>query len=233
MQHYAEIQTLKQREDIKFSTIWEKATIGDSIGIELTKPRTASNSRFRSNAGCDHSGSTIDYYRRNVYYPFIDHCVQQFKDRFPNTSQSLFVGYKLLPSKLPYLTKEDVKGIEEFYGPYLPDRPSFEGEVEKWKIKFDQRESPSVLSKYSLSDALKDADKEFFPNIHGMMKLILTLPVGSVPCERSFSAMRRLKDWSRSESRTNGLALLYTHRDMEVNHERFDATGHRKIGSLY
>ena len=38
---------LKQHEDIKFSTIWEKATIiGDSIGIELTKIRTASNSRF-------------------------------------------------------------------------------------------------------------------------------------------------------------------------------------------
>ena len=100
----------------------------------------------------------------------------------PSTS----VDPKLLPSKLPYLTKEDVKGIEEFYGPDLPDRPSFEGEVEKWKIKFDQRESPSVLSKYSLSDAHKDADKEFFPNIHEIMKLILTLPQGSVPCERSF-----------------------------------------------
>ena len=72
----------------------------------------------------------------------------------------------------------------------VPTRPSFEGEVEKWKIKFDQRESPSVLSKYSLSDALKDADKEFSPNIHEIMKLILTLPVGSVPCEHSFSAMR-------------------------------------------
>ena len=97
-------------------------------------------------------------------------------------SQTLLSHY----SKLPYLTKEDVKGIEEFYGPDLPDRPSFEGEVEKWKIIFDQRESPSVLSKYSLSDALKDADKEFFPNIHEIMKLILTLPVGSVLCEHSF-----------------------------------------------
>ena len=45
---------LKQHEDIKFSTIWEKATIiGDSIGIELTKPRTASNSKFRSNSHMD------------------------------------------------------------------------------------------------------------------------------------------------------------------------------------
>ena len=61
------MQNMKQREDIKFGTIWGKTTIiGDSIGIELTKPRKASNSKFRSNAGCDHSGITIDYYRRNV-----------------------------------------------------------------------------------------------------------------------------------------------------------------------
>ena len=83
------------------------------------------------------------------------------------------------------------------------------------------------------------ADAEFFPNIHEIMKLILTIPVGSVPCERSFSAMRRLKDWSRSsmtENRLCGLALLYTHRDMEVNLDnvlaRFDACRHRRIGSL-
>ena len=68
----------------------------------------------------------------------------------------------------------DVKAIEEFYGPDLPIRLCFEGEVEKWKVKFDERESLSVLSKYSLSDALKHSDKEFFPSIHEVMKLILT-----------------------------------------------------------
>ena len=45
---------------MKFSTIiWDKVTIIG--GIEHTKPRTASNSRFRSNTGCDRSGSTIDH----------------------------------------------------------------------------------------------------------------------------------------------------------------------------
>ena len=73
---------------------------------------------------------------------------------------------------------------------------------------------------HTLLDTLKLADANFFPNVHEIIKLILTIPVGAVPCERSFSAMRRLKDWSRTsmaESRLCGLALLYTHRDMTVN----------------
>ena len=51
---------LKQRENMKFiAIVWDKATIIG--GIEHTKPRTVSNSRSRSSAGCDRSGSTIDH----------------------------------------------------------------------------------------------------------------------------------------------------------------------------
>ena len=65
-------------------------------------------------------------------------------------------------------------------------------------------------------EALQLADRDFFPNIHEIFKLILTSPVGSVPCECSFSMLRRRKDWSRptmTEDRLVGLAMLYTHRD--------------------
>ena len=42
--------------------------------------------------------------------------------------------------------------------------------------------------------------------------------MGSVSCERSFSALRRLKLWTRSsmtEERLSGLAMLLIHRDTE------------------
>ena len=47
-----------------------------------------------------------------------------------------------------------------------------------------------VNDKYPLQTALKIADKEFFPNLHAILSSILTLPVGSVCCERSFSSLR-------------------------------------------
>ncbi len=231
---------LLQRQESKFDVLWEKATaIADTIDIVLSKPRTVACSRFRSNAGSELDSGAMEYYRRNVYYPFIDHCVSQFNERFPATAESLFLWYKLLPSKMCSLTEGDIVAIEQFYGPDLPDKVAFKCEVEKWKVMVSQTDNSS-MPKHALSAALQAADSDFSPNIHEIMRLILTLPVGSVPCERSSSAMRRLKDWSRStmtESRLNGLALLYTHRGMEVNYEnvlrRFDATGHRRIGSLF
>ena len=51
---------------------------------------------------------------------------------------------------------------------------------------------------HPLHTALKIADKEFFPNLHAILSSILTLPVGSVCCERSFSSLRRLKTCKRS-----------------------------------
>ena len=47
-----------------------------------------------------------------------------------------------------------------------------------------------------------------------LIKFYLTIPVGSVSCERSFSALRRLKLWTRSmEERLSGLAMPLIHRD--------------------
>lgn len=132
------------------------------------------------------------------------------------------------------MTSADLVSIEEHYGPDMPDREGFQYEVEVWKTHCAAHEQVG-----SVIEALLLADSEFFPNVHEIFKLILTLPIGTVPCERSFSAMRRLKDWSRStmkENRLCGLALLYIHRDMDVSRENiiksYDSTGHWRIGQL-
>jgi hypothetical protein len=99
------------------------------------------------------------------------------------------------------------------YGYFAPDLPSEANFNEVWKNKCAGL-SPIQRGNFQLIEAFKLADR-LFPNIHEIFKLILTAPVGSVPCERSFSALRRLKDWSRSTMTENrlGLAMLYPHRD--------------------
>lgn len=79
--------------------------IADSVDVVLSKPRVASCSRYRNNAGGCESDNAVEYYRINVYFPFIDHC------------ESLFLRYKLLPSKISSLTEDDIDAIEQFYGP--------------------------------------------------------------------------------------------------------------------
>lgn len=40
-----------------------------------------------------------------------------------------------------------------------------------------------------------DENKVFYPNIHTILLVLLSLPVGSCSCEQSLSALRRLKTW--------------------------------------
>ena len=57
-----------------------------------------------------------------------------------------------------------------------------------------------------------------FPTINKILIIFLTIPVGSVSCERSFSALHRLKLWTRSsmtEESLSALAMLLIHRDTE------------------
>ena len=62
---------------------------------------------------------------------------------------------------------------------------------------------------------MSDCSAQEFPAIHKVLSIFLTTPVGSVSCERSFSALRRLKIWTRSsmtEDRLSGLIILFIHR---------------------
>ena len=53
--------------------------------------------------------------------------------------------------------------------------------------------------------------------------VVATLPVTSCSCERSCSTLRRLKTFNRTtimlDERLNGLAFLYVHRQVPVDHD--------------
>ena len=57
-----------------------------------------------------------------------------------------------------------------------------------------------------------------FENIKVALLILGTLPITSCECERSISALRRLKNYSRStmvDDRLNGLALMHIHHEIE------------------
>ena len=111
---------------------------------------------------------------------------------------------------------------------------SFGPEVLRWKQKFLTLNTDEL----ELVDIVNITDKIFYPTIYTILSLLVTLPVGSCTCERSFSALRRLKTWSRTsmgEDRLNGLALRHIHHPLisqldplEVL-KQWDASLHRRI----
>lgn len=61
-----------------------------------------------------------------------------------------------------------------------------------------------------------------YPSVNKLLQILATLPVTSCTAERSFSTLKYLKSYLRnttSETRLNGLALLYVHKDILVNSE--------------
>ena len=75
----------------------------------------------------------------------------------------------------------------------------------------------------SVSEALELCEASFYPHVHKLLTILMTLPVSSASAERSFSVVRRLKTWLRtnmSQVRMVGLALLHMHRDINVTTEQ-------------
>ena len=230
---------ISKRTNEDFQKIFQRARIvAQSVDCSLEIPRQVARQQHRANAPAT---TPFEYWRINLFFPFIDHLMTQFDERFPDSSRNMYLGYYLIPKYLPQLDDEELKAIRESYQADLPQFHSFEQEFLRWRNmtrKFD------VNDKYPLQTALKIADKEFFPNLHAILSSILTLPVGSVCCERSFSSLRRLKKWERStmgQEHLCGLALLHIHKDKVDSTEgfdervlkRWDATGHRKIRKLW
>jgi hypothetical protein len=68
-------------------------------------------------------------------------------------------------------------------------------------------------------ETLKHCD-EFFPIIKTLLYLYTTIPVTTASVERSFSSLRRLKNYLRStmgQERLNDLVVLNIHKNIPIN----------------
>ena len=110
-------------------------------------------------------------------------------------------------------------------------------QLRRWKMENKNSDGKQIQS---LQQAVSHCSKEFNPRIATILQLLLTLPVGSCSCERSFSSLRRLETWSRTgmaNARLNGLALAYIHKPTEIDSssvlKRWNASGHRRIALAF
>ena len=138
-----------------------------SKNSEISKPRTPNFSRFRGNAGVDSNEDSSEtdscgcYFRRNIYYPFLDHCISEFENCFPDPSKSIFVGCKLIPNNALAVSTEELESKYGYFAPDLPSEATFKAEFEVWKNTCASL-TPTQRCNFRLIEALKLADKDFF-----------------------------------------------------------------------
>ncbi|XP_047144703.1 52 kDa repressor of the inhibitor of the protein kinase-like [Hydra vulgaris] len=72
----------------------------------------------------------------------------------------------------------------------------------------------------TISDSLQKFDGYTFPNISTILRILCTVPVTTCTCERSLSALKRIKTSLRNsmtDDRLNGISMLHIHRDVEID----------------
>ncbi|KAK7132902.1 hypothetical protein R3I93_019224 [Phoxinus phoxinus] len=220
-----------QRNEQGFSPCFQKATaLANSVDVVPTKRRISVKQNYRPNVSTE---SVEDHYRVNLFYPFIDHITTELDERFSESNEPALLAAYLVPKSLKKLSEEREQRMVKWYHEDLPYPNTVDQEVECWRHKFHSEDG--VLPASAL-ETLKTTQMAFFPNIQCMLKIFLTLPVTTCECERSFSAMRRLKTWLRSSmssERLTGLALMHVHQKVKLDKERvlrrWDASGHRRI----
>ena len=87
-------------------------------------------------------------------------------------------------------------------------------EVKEFKKK---TESSSVYEARKAYQAMDDLERNFYPQVFLLLRILLVCPISSSACERSFSTLRRLKTWLRNrlgQERLNSNTVCVIHKEL-------------------
>lgn len=155
--------------------------------------------------------------------PLLDSILQDFKDIFGQDNLSALTLNILVPINLVKCSNLLDMKINDIYNNFKLVLDDVSLTTLKCEIYIYQK---TIVQNIPLDetalDALDHCDQVYFPYVYKLLKILVTLLVSIATAERSFSTLRLLKTWLRSnmgEERLNGLALLYIHKNMELNLE--------------
>ena len=187
------------------------------------------------------STSPWEHHLRNYSIPFYDHLSAEFHNRFNPESRK---GIEIL-ALLPGIIKEtgNVQHVVDglmFLEKNMPNVSSLRAELKGWQRYLRITEPTQSSSSPNLTECLEHADEDIFPNIHTLLRIGCTLPVGSWDAERSFPCLRRVKTYlgnRMGEDRLSGLTVTNMNHGMEIDLETvcqmFIERNKRKMFSSY
>ena len=141
------IETLKNvvmihRNNIDFHhSCWyrEAVSLATKVGIKEGTPRITGKQTCRENHP---SSSTIDYYKKALTIPVLDHVNKELKTRFNSETIISYKGLVVVPAQMfslickvgsLYFWKDEFRAFTSFYEDDLPNPLALEAEMELWK----------------------------------------------------------------------------------------------------
>ena len=193
------------------------------VKVYEIKPHTVAIQRNRNNIP---SESVSDYFKKVVTIPLLDYVTIQLKERFDSVFVMAYSGLVIIPSKIISLVHKNVSWREKFrqfaifHESDSPCYKALDAELDFWETYWLNNTSchpDNILS------TLKSINFSSFSNIKICLRILGTLPVTTCTCERSFSSMRRLKNYTHStivSERLNGIALMHVPQEIIRDIER-------------
>ena len=211
-----------QRTDVdnNFHLIFTQSIrMADKVGATVMMPRIASRQQHRNNT---EAHDPEQYYKRTIAIPLLDHIIASIEKQFSQHTTIATSLLGLVPSVFCSESEAslDIESVVSMYETDLHSPELLEMELARWKRRYKSR--PEEKRPTTPASAIKDCDKESFPNIFVLLQIACTLPVTSCECERSASTLRRLNNYLRAsmgKSRMSHLALLHMHYDTPVDLE--------------
>ncbi|XP_037505376.1 52 kDa repressor of the inhibitor of the protein kinase-like [Rhipicephalus sanguineus] len=226
----AVLNAQRRNSEEAFTPLYQQAvTLADELETELRLPRITKRQSYRSNTPALDPES---FYRTSVYIPLLDNVLVDLKWRFNEDTFGVCELFLFMPSQLlNTISPEDetkiVTQISQRYGSLVRHGPIsasvIAAELRLWREKWKREREEGAAIPATAIEAFCTCDVDIFPSIKALLQILATLPVSIASAERSFSTLRRLKTWLRSqmsETRLTGLALLHTHRDIPVDCEK-------------
>jgi hypothetical protein len=120
------LRKIKQDDNVLQELYQGITKLVEKQNVLPSKPRTAGRQQHRDNVPAD---TPEEYWRRSVYYPLLDHIVNELETRLVVPKDRFLVQY-LIPSKLASLTPERELQVFMPFAGDLPDNNFAAYEVE-------------------------------------------------------------------------------------------------------
>ena len=213
----------------KFSEIWE-AVNAETTRLELNEPilpRIRKAPKRYESSSSPHNFGIEEYYRKK-YYEIIDSVSMALNQRFNDNDQSFLKRLEEFVIGKVSDSKEVATEIITFY------EEEFRGIADADRIILHRDMTLDLMKNLNLSlkpKCIHDIVKFFLKSenmsslsfvlsIKVLLQIFLTIPVSTCTCERSFSAMRRLKTYLRSmltAQHLNQISVLHVHKQITRN----------------
>jgi hypothetical protein len=207
----------ERNDDAVWEALYEEATeLAARLDVEPSRPRQARRQQHRANVPAE---SVSEYWRRAMYYPFVDHLVQEMETRLIQP-QDRFLAQIFIPSRLDDITEASIRQVHDAYATDMTGTvQEFQNEVQRWVARWNME----TVKPDTLADTLRLTNKQLYPNVYVALVILLTMPVSSCTAERAFSVMKRVKNYLRANmatERMSSLAILHAYKDFEIDLNR-------------